>query len=35
MMTALTNDPAGQKWVYFGETIEEAAKESRFRSETG
>ena len=28
MMTALTNDPAGQKWVYFGETIEEAAKKA-------
>ena len=28
MMTALTNDPAGQKWVYFGETLEEAAKKA-------
>lgn len=28
MMTALTKDPAGQDWVYFGETIEEAAKKA-------
>ena len=28
MMTALTNDPAGQKWVYFAETLEEAAKKA-------
>lgn len=28
MMAALTNDPAGQKWVYFGGTIEEAAKKA-------